>query len=162
MRKKHLERAEAESNLKPIKKNKRWYKITIEKNFWDSFSFPPNKKTVCYALIDSNSLVTLYKGQNNTSNVIDYANIELSPIESNSIFDIVNSIISDPITARKKLDDGDVVSHVGHMNPIYLTVERYNNSDLTDGTIVLSWECNAMFVENGLLEEIIKCMKVNS
>ncbi len=120
-----------------IKKNvlDGWYKITIEKNLWDSWSFPPDKKTICYALVDSNSLVTLYKGQINANNVIDYANVELSSLESNAIFNIVNSIISDPITARKKLDDGDVVPHVGHMNPIYLTVERYNNPDFTDGRV---------------------------
>ncbi|HOR83000.1 MAG TPA: hypothetical protein PLF32_10160 [Bacteroidales bacterium] len=151
---------QTEPELKLIKENKRWYKITIEKNFWDSFSFPPNKKTICYALIDSNSLVTLYKGQNNASNVIDYSNIELSHHESNNILNIVNSIVSDPIKARKELDDSDIVPHVAHINPIYLTVERYNNSDLNNGTIVISWECNAMFAENGLLKDIIECMKV--
>ncbi len=149
-----------ESIPQPVKRNKRWHKITIEKNYWDSFSSPPDKKTICYALIDCNFSVALYKGQNNANNIFEYSNIKLSLHESKIILDIVNKIISDPISARKELDNSEIVAHVAHLNPIILTVERFDNSSLSNGTIVLSWDCNAMFVENGFLKDIFEHMKL--
>ncbi|MDN5360928.1 MAG: type restriction enzyme [Thermotogaceae bacterium] len=140
--------------------NQRRYRITVEKNYWDSFSIPNNQKTICYAEVDSNFSVTLYKGQNDPNNHVNYNNIPLSSNESKNILDILNCIVSDPITAKKRLNNSDKVFHVGHNNPIYVTVESFDNPNYSDGTVVFSWDCNAMDAKNGFLKDIIEHMKL--
>ena len=151
----------SESTIQSSRKKERWYKLTIERNFWDSFSTPHNKKIISYAIIDPQLSVTLFKGENNSTEDVYFNNIILSNQESQSILNLVQYIISDPINARNELlDNSTLVSHVGHFNPIYLKVERFEKSELTDSVVVLSWEGDAMFAENGLLKDIIEYMKL--
>jgi len=145
------------------KAQKYWYRILVERNFYDSFTSPPNKKTICYAWIDPDLNVTLYKGQSSGYSVINdinnYNAVDLLHGESNIIVGLLKTIVSDPGEARKKLNNSNFAPHIAHKNPIYLKVERYESPNLRNGTIVLSWEADAMFVEGGFLREILEAMK---
>ena len=143
-----------------INKNNIFYKITVEKNNYESFSYPHAINNISYAVIDCNSIVELYKGQRNVDDVDEFIKINLSHNESKKIIDLVNSIIINPVNAKNKLNNSQIVIHISHLNTIFLKVEKFNSSDFSAGTIVLSWECNAMFVENGLLKDILEAMKL--
>lgn len=121
---------------------------------------PHDKKTICYTIIDSQLSVRLYKGKKDSNGNINYNNIFLSDVESECLKNLVQDIVSDPIKARNELNNSSLAPHVGHINPIYLKVERFDNSDLSEGVIVLSWDCNTMFAEDGLLKYIMDNMKL--
>ena len=65
-----------------INKNNIFYKITVENNNYESFSYPHAINNISYAVIDCNSLVELYTGHRNIDDIDKFIKINLSHNES--------------------------------------------------------------------------------
>ncbi|MEY3882519.1 MAG: hypothetical protein RIQ94_3315, partial [Pseudomonadota bacterium] len=136
---------EDQLNDKVSKASNVWYKLTFERNLWDSWSFLPNKQHLSIVIFNPNESVSLFKNS---------MEIDLTQDKANSILQLMKKIIHNPASAKTQLQNSDFEQHVGHSNPIIIKLEKFNNVELNNGELVFKFKCDALIIKNGLLGEI--------
>ena len=146
-------------------KNERWLKLTFDKSYFDSFSSYPNNQYLTVLIVNSDNSVSLSVGEAH-SMIIEEPEVILNPVKLSedqmaSIAEVIRKLAFDPDAASAELKQSSVIEHVGHFNPINIKLEKFDNEELKNGKIILSFECDAMFIENGLLSKIDKLINLN-
>lgn len=146
------------SQLQSVKK-KLWYKVIFEKNYFESFDEWHNRKYQSIAVINPNGSVSLDIGGNRTGQIV-LKSVKLSASEEADMIWKINDLVSDPLKAQTELKKSSIVSHISHVNPIKFKIEQFDDAKFINGVQIISYECNAMFIENGLLKQIETLMKI--
>ena len=136
------------------------YRLTIERHLWDSFKIPHSIVLKAIAAINNYS-VSLTQEQIDDMHGKKRESFNLSVSEANKIQDIINYILSDTKKTQTELEKSNYSMHVGHKNPILITLEKLVNTKKYKRNVIFSFQCDAIHVESGLLFDILKIMKIN-
>lgn len=130
-----------------------WFKLTINRNTWDSFSHPNSKETKVVIIYPHNGNVR-YDKSDNSSGTLTTSRIPIDTSQLLKIINVISVFHHDPVDAIQKINNSKINTHVAHHNSLEIEFEAFNDSKLTNRIQHGHWSGNVLQVEDGFLKSI--------
>ena len=134
---------------------KLWFKLTINRNYWDSFGHPNSKETkvvIIYPYSDN----LRYEKSDNLSGTLNTSIITVDGGNLRKIEYIISIFQKNPLEAVQKIKDSKVTTHISHYNGFEIEFEAFNDSHLNNRIQHANWSGNVLLAEDGFLRRISK------
>ena len=140
-------------NLDPSLPSKLWFKLTIKRNYRDSFSHPNSKETKV-VIVDSPDNNLRYEKSENLSGTLKTSIIPVDGENLRKIKNIISIFNKDPLEAIQKINDSNLTTHIADYKGLEIEFEAFKDARLTKRFQLSYWSGGVLQVKDGFLKLI--------